>query len=152
MNKHLKLKTLILASLLASIIFAYDKSNRIVQYYDEIYVYPTGDNSTLEMDVAMYPFSQPYKNMNNTKLIDNYLCWAKNYEVYIDECFNTPEGLDSTFVIINQYNQQDDDTANFLNKINNGTEGADHIKGFILASELQVSDVDVAYYLPEIIS
>ena len=55
-------------------------------------------------------------------------------------------------MIINQYNQQDDDTANFLNKINNGTEGADHIKGFILASELQVSDVDVAYYLPEIIS
>ena len=57
MSKHLKLRTLILASLLASIIFAYDKSNRIVQYYDEIYVYPTGDNSTLEMDVAMYPFS-----------------------------------------------------------------------------------------------
>ena len=43
---------------------SYDKHHRIVVYYDEIYVYPKGDNSTLEMDVAMFPFSQPYKNVS----------------------------------------------------------------------------------------
>ena len=64
MNRYLSLKALIWALCVTVAMASYDKHHRIVVYYDEIYVYPKGDNSTLEMDVAMFPFSQPYKNVS----------------------------------------------------------------------------------------
>lgn len=144
---------MVLILLLSTMVKAYNKTNRIVLYYDEITIYPTGDKDNPVEHHYMLPFPQPYKNEQNTVEEGNYLCWAGDYVQYIDECYNTPQGLESNFVVIILYTSSNSkDITYFLGNITEGEEGTSQIKGLIIASDMTVTETDVPFYDPPIIS
>jgi len=43
--------------------------------------------------------------LNNATVYNQYLCWADDYYQYFDECYNTTEGANQGFVVINTFVQ-----------------------------------------------
>ena len=62
--KMLNICQMVLILLLSTMVKAYNKTNRIVLYYDEITIYPTGDKDNPVEHHYMLPFPQPYKNVS----------------------------------------------------------------------------------------